>query len=149
MSRMMLQLRRLFPPTVAVMVLLLGGVAAPSAAQDSTAAPDALVRLQAAFVAGDADALLGGAAERVEITLLGQSRLYSRAQAMYVMRDFFREYVPEQLLLVSENQAEGSWIADAQYRYRGAERALQVYLRLRHHADGWELREIRIEQRQP
>lgn len=132
-------------PAVALLLL---GLASPATAQDTTGtAPNALEHLQAAFVAGDADALLEGAADRVEITLLGQSRLYSRAQAMYVMRDFFREYAPERFVLVSENQAEGSWIADAQYGYRGAEQILQIYLRLRQLADGWELREIRIAQR--
>ncbi len=112
----------------------------------AAAQQEALPRLQRAFVAGNAHALLAAAADRVEIALLGRGKLYSRAQATYVMQDFFREYPPEAFALQSESRTDGSWIAAGQYRCKQAERPFQVYLRLRLKEAQWELREIRIEE---
>ncbi len=128
--------------SVALVVALLA--AGPAAAQQATP----LARLGQAFEAGDAHALLADAADRVEIALLGSSKLYSRAQATYVMQEFFREYPPEQFTLQNESRTEGSWIAAAHYRYKRAEHPLQVYVRLRVKGEQWELREVRVEERQ-
>ena len=134
-------LRRVF---VALVLMLLGGfVAGPVQAQEA-----ALDQVQEAFAAGDADALLGEAADRVEIALLGRSKLYSRAQAIYVMQDFFRRYPPEAVTLKNNAQDDGSWFATGQYHYKHAGHPLQVYLRLHLKDRQWQLREVRIEQRQ-
>ncbi len=105
-------------------------------------------KVRDAFAQGDARALLGDASDRIEIALLGRSRLYSRAQAFYVMQDFFRRYPPEGFTLQSQAQEQGSWFATGRYRYKHAEQPLLVYLRLRLKSDQWELREMRIEERQ-
>ena len=130
---------------LAVLMLgLLGAfVAGPVWAQQA-----ALEQVQEALAAGDADALLGEAADRVEIALLGRSKLYSRAQATYVMQDFFRRYPPETFTLQNNAQDNGSWFATGRYQYKHAEHPLQVYLRLHLKGQLWQLREVRIEQRQ-
>lgn len=122
---------------------MLGGLAAgPVQAQEA-----ALSRLQEAFAAGDADAVLADAADRVEIALLGQSKLYSRAQATYVMEDFFRRYPPETFTLHNDARDEGNWFATGRYQYKHAEQPLHVYLRLRLRGEQWEVLEVRVEQR--
>ena len=105
----------------------------------------ALTQMRDAFAGGDAEALLGGAADRVEIALLGQSKLYSRAQAIYVMEDFFRRYPPESFTLQNDAQDEGNWFATGRYQYVHADQPLHVYLRMRLKGQQWELREVRIE----
>ncbi len=134
---------RVFVALSLVLVLLGGFVAGPVRAQEA-----ALDKVQEAFAAGDADALIGEAADRVEIALLGRSKLYSRAQATYVMEDFFRRYPPETFTLKNNAQDNGSWFATGRYQYKHAEQPLQVYLRLHLKDQQWQLREIRIEQRQ-
>lgn len=107
-----------------------------------------LLKVQEAFAAGDANALLGEAADRLEIALMGQSKLYSRAQATYVMEDFFRRYPPEQFTLQNDSQGGGNWFATGQYHYKHTEQPLHVYVRLHRKGEQWELREVRIERRQ-
>ena len=115
---------------------------APVLAQET-----ALSQVQEAFAAGNADAVLAGAADRVEIALLGQSKLYSRAQATYVMEDFFRRYPPEAFTLHNDAREDGNWFATGRYQYKHAEQPLYVYVRLRLKGQQWELLEVRVEQR--
>jgi hypothetical protein len=106
-----------------------------------------LVEIREALRRGDAQALLAVAAERVEIALLGRSTLYSRSQATYVLQDFFRHYPPKRFVLINDSRAGGSWFAVGRYEVQGGDQPLDVYLRLRARGGGWELREVRIEQR--
>ena len=126
------------------LMLLAGSLAGPAMAQPQYN----IEEIQDAFAKGDARALLAKASSRVEIALLGRSRLYSRPQAVYVIQDFFRRYPPEGFVVQSEDQEEGSWFATGRYRYKHAERPLQVYLRFRWKDDEWALHEVRVEERQ-
>ncbi len=106
-----------------------------------------MVRLHQAFVDGDAHALLDGAADRVELALPGRSKLYSRAQATYVLQDFFRQFPPDRFEIDREAKLEDSWIASGTYWHRQDEVPFKVYVRMRRKGDRWELREMHIEQR--
>jgi hypothetical protein len=108
----------------------------------------ALETVERAVAAGDADALLGEASDRVEIALFGSSTLYSRAQALYVMQQFFQDHPPVQFSLQHTSVADGNWFASGPYFYTHSDRPLRVYVRLRAKGEGaWEVREIRIEER--
>ncbi len=130
---------------MAALVLGMAGgfIAGPAQAQQT-----ALDRVEEAFKTGDADALLSEAADRVEIALLGRSKLYSRAQATYVMKDFFRRYPPGTFTPRNNTPDGSNWFATGLYQYKHAEQPLQVYLRLHLKDQQWQLREVRIEQRQ-
>lgn len=123
--------------------LLIGLVHVPAPAQEATP----FDALREAFAAGNAPVLLRDAGERVAIALLGNSKLYSRAQATYVMQDFFQRYPPEAFTLQNNERDGSNWFATGRYRYRHAEQPLQVFLHLRLKDEQWELREVRIEQR--
>lgn len=109
---------------------------------------DAILQLQKAFEQGSPEMLLGGSSERLDITLFGASAIYSRAQAQYVMKNFFREYPPVRFRLQEPSQREDNWFVAGSYWYGHAADPLWVYVRLRRQGDSWELREIRID-RQP
>lgn len=126
-------------------LLLLAVRPGPAAAQQSGA--DALAELQEAFARGDVRGLLAHAADRVDITIFGASAIYSRAQAQYVMEDFFRQQPPERFNWQDPSQRDGNWFAAGLYWYRRADHPLRIYVRLRQTADQWELREIRIDRR--
>ncbi len=115
----------------------------PVRAQDAS-----LQHVEQAFASGDAQALVQQAGNRVEVSLLGTTTLYSRSQAQYVLQEFFRQYPPRAFTLERVSTTEGSTFADGDYYYEHEERPLRVFLRL-HPASGqrWEIREIRIEER--
>ena len=106
-----------------------------------------LEHLAEGVLEGHASAVLAGAADRVEVVLLGNGKLYSRAQATYVLEAFFREHPPASFGLDHSSNAEESWFASGVYEVKQGDRPFQVYLRLRQRGEQWELREIRIEQR--
>lgn len=106
-----------------------------------------LERLQEALESGDVEAVLGQAAERIDVTLFSANALYSRAQAQYVLRDFFREYPPRRFAFKEPSRRDENWFAAGQYWYGSSDEPLAVYVRLRRQGERWELREIRIDRR--
>ena len=128
---------------VGLLLVLLGTGREAVAQQDA-----ALAYVERAVEAGDAEALLSEATERVEIALFGSSTLYSRAQALYVMEHFFQEYPPVQFSLQHTSAADGNWFASGPYYHTHSDRPLRVYVRLRVRGEEqWEVREVRIEER--
>ncbi|MGI9174419.1 MAG: DUF4783 domain-containing protein [Rhodothermales bacterium] len=115
-------------------------------AQDVRAA---LGRVEEAFQQGNGRNLLAGAADRLEIAVLEAPSFYSRAQAMYVMENFFRTYPPKQFDIQDADPSEESLYAPGLYWSTSQSEPFRVYVRLRRMAQQWELREIRIEQRDP
>lgn len=132
--------RRVLP--VMLLMLLLAGGGRRAAAQE--AGNRVLQQVGVAFAEGDARVLLGTAADRLEIGIFGANTLFSRAQALYVMQEFFREHPPERFAFQEYMKTNGSWFAAGTYWHQPGER-LQIYVRLRERGQHWELREIRIE----
>lgn len=103
-------------------------------------------RLEAAFLDSDADAVLDGAADRVEIVLFGQGGMYRQAQARHVLRDFFRRYPPDRVAFAERSSSDDGQMAIG--RYWAQRGGAPLTLRLLHRADddGWSLTSIRVEQ---
>lgn len=123
-------------------VMVLG----PSALYAQEVDPDTVVlrRIQRAIAEGDAHALLTSAPERLEVSLFGAQTFYSSAQALYVMRDFFRNYPPQRFDLQDISKTENSRLAIGQYWHIRAEQPLQVYIYLHCRNEQWRLEEVRI-----
>lgn len=118
----------------------------PGTAWAQSAHETVLQEIGRAFGQGDARILLNRAADRLEISLFNESTLYSRAQALYVMQAFFRQYPPVRFVYQEHQGASDSWFAAAVYWCDPAERPLRVYVRLRERDSTWELREIRVDE---
>jgi len=114
----------------------------PVLAQDEAVA---VSRIELAMAAGDASALAAEAAERVELTLFGSASMYSRAQAVYVLAEFFREHAPHDVELDPPSRAGDNCFALGRYYIEGGDMPLRIFLRLRSKHDAWQIREIRIE----
>ncbi len=137
---------------VLVLLTVIGG--APSVAwgqpADSTGQeePPAVVqRIASAFADGDAGRLLTPAADRVEITLFGTRTFYSSAQALYVLREFFRRHTPRRFQVRDVMETGTNCFVQGEYEQVRRARRLQVYVRLGQ-PEGeelWHLHEIRIE----
>jgi hypothetical protein len=116
---------------------------APPAVADSTA----LGRVEDAFRAGDAGALLSGAADRLDVIIFGKGASYSRAQARQVLSEFFRRHPPGRVSFEQEVLAEDRRSVIGEYWVVGDHaEPISVFVRLRAREAGWQLRSVRIEQ---
>lgn len=126
------------------LILAWAALMSPAAvmAQDEVVA---VSRIEAAMTTGDASALAAQAAERVELTLFGAASMYSRAQAVYVLAEFFREHAPHDVEIDPPTRSGDNCFALGRYYVEGNESPLRVFLRLRDKLGEWQIREIRIE----
>jgi len=106
-----------------------------------------LTEVRGAISRGDLPVLLDHAADRVEIALFGESKRYSKAQARYVLQDFFNTYRPRRFVFRDHSQTDRGWFAEGEFWYGRADRPLRLYVLLRLRDHRWELREIIIEER--
>ena len=127
--------------TLAIAVTFL--LAHPALGQDQAA--DVLGSIEQAFSVADADSIARMSASRVEIAVLGKSRLYSRAQARFVLRDFFEEYPPLHVELSEPSTTDKGIFAAGTYRFATDRDPLRLYLRLRRDKTNWQMREIVLE----
>ena len=124
-------------------VLLALATAPPVLAQKDEA--EVVRKVEQAFSKGDAAALLAHAADRVEITVLGTGSLYSRAQATYVLNDFFRENPPTRFAADEPSSSRDNFFVAGKYWYGTDDRHYDVYMRFRWRDGTCEVRELRIE----
>lgn len=122
----------------------LGSAPLHTCAQPTDPEAEARERIVASFQNGNAERLLTPAAERVEASILGMQTYYSRAQALFVLQDFFKNFVPREFAFGDVSRSEEDFFATGQYWYGQAERPLQVYVRLTRQEEAWVLQEIRL-----
>jgi hypothetical protein len=147
-------------PRLSLIILLVGIGGTPTVVQgqasDSIAhAPDSADtgmsavarRVAGAFSEGDVRRLLRPSADRVEISLFGARTFYSSAQALYVLREFFRSHAPRRFVVGDVMETGMSCLVRGKYERARVERRLQVYVRLDRpeRKAPWHLREVRIE----
>lgn len=129
-------------------------VSSPVLAQGQASAsrpiPDAIVQdLGSAFSNGDAQALLDHATDRVEISLFGTRTYYSRAQALYVLRDFFKKHPPQRFESDEVAEAGTTYFVTGRYWHLRTDQPLQLYVRVSTESEDWNLHEVRIERMRP
>jgi hypothetical protein len=129
--------------TILAAAVLSIAVASASFAQDRSTS--VLSAIERAFSTSDADSIADMSAGRVEIAVLGKSRLYSRRQARYVLKDFFDQYPPLQVTLSEPSSTEKGIFAAGTYRFATDREPLRLYVRLRRDEPSWVLREIVLE----
>jgi hypothetical protein len=128
----------LFP---VVAVLLFGGV--PLATPQT--ADDALARVEAGLEQGDPAAVLVDAPARVEVVLFGQGGTFRRAQAVHVLRDFFRRYPPARVAFPERSSSDEGQTAIGSYWTEDGGAPLSVRVLHRQDGEEWELASIRID----
>jgi hypothetical protein len=136
--------------TMVVLLTMLSATAALAQeriGETTKAVPDTVMqRVTTAFRDGDARRLLSLAADRVEVSLFGTRTFYSRAQAYYVLRNFFDEYPPTNFALVDATGAGKSSFLRGRVDHSRGERPLRTYVRMVRHENGfWQVHEVRID----
>lgn len=118
-------------------------------AADSTSAKRSAVtrRVASAFSEGNASRLLSPSADRIEISLFGTRTFYSSAQALYVLRKFFRSHAPRRFAVGDVMETGTTCFVQGAYEEVRMERRLRVYVRLdRPEGEApWRLQEVRVE----
>ena len=78
---------------------------------------------------GNAEALMLHASEHLELALLEQPHRYTRSQALYILKKFFRQY-PSDGFEVGHSMIQGEeWWLIGRYALRDEEQFLRFYLR--------------------
>ena len=129
---------------VAALALTLGAVP-PAVPQPSD---DALARVEAGLREADPSGVLSHAADRVEIVRFGQGGTFRRAQAVHVLRDFFRRYPPSRVVFAEQGSSDDG--QTAMWRYWSDDGGAPLTVRVLHRPvddESWELAWIRIDQR--
>lgn len=127
---------------VGALALVLG---AAGGGQES--ADDVLEQVQVGLEQGSADAVLSRADTRVEVVLFGRGGTVRRAQAVHVLRDFFRRYPPDRVAIAERSSSEDG--LTAVWRYWTAEDGQPLNVRAVHREGegGWRLVSLRVERR--
>ncbi len=112
-------------------------------AQSGSEAPLAVV--QRALSRASVDSIIALSSDRIEIAVLGKSKLYSKAQARYVLKDFFDRYPPVRVTFRNPSATDKGIFAAGSYRHTADGEPLRVYVRLRRDDASWSLREIVVE----
>ncbi len=104
-----------------------------------------LQSLEGAIKDGNAEAVFEKASRQVDVSILGETALYSKAQAQHVVRKFFSDNPPERFAFTEDDLATQRRFAFGLYYARKHQVPYRVYVYLRDRDGLWELREFRIE----
>ena len=132
----------LVPRTAALLLLALAISAHAPVDPD-----DALQRVTRGLESSDPEAVLVDVDGRVEIVLFGQGGVFRRAQAVHVLRDFFRRYPPARVAFSEPSSSDDGQTATGRYSLRSGGTDLNVRVMHRVTGDTWKLASIRIDQR--
>ena len=136
-------------PTVrfAAYILLLS-IAFVFADRAQAQSPDLpLESIRTAFADGSASELVSGTTDRLEVSVLGEGMLYTKGQAHYVLRDFFKAHPPKSFQINKVARAGESWFVSGRYLSSKNGAPYRVYVRLRNVASergGWSIQEIHV-----
>ena len=93
---------------------------------------------------GKAEVLVSHAGEYLELALLEQPRRYTRSQALYVLKKFFRQYSPDGFILDHSMTQGDEWWLTGRYALRNEARSLRLYLRFGGSFPVYELMAIQV-----
>jgi len=93
---------------------------------------------------GNPERVLVYARGSIRIALVGAQTLYSPAQARYVLRAFFEEHPPADVVLVREFRRQGHLFVISRLITKKRE-TFRVYVRFSRDRKGWSFRELRID----
>lgn len=100
--------------------------------------------IQDAIEEGNAATLADRSSAYVEISILGTSTLYSRSQAGYILKEFFRENPSGPFAFQRRINVGNDWYMHGTYWNEARQETYRVELRLRMNNGTYEIKNIRI-----
>ena len=100
--------------------------------------------IQNAIERGNAGTLINKSSAYVEVSIMGNSTLYSRSQAGYILKEFFRENPPRKFAFQKRLNVGNDWYMYGTYWNQTKEEAYRMEVRLRMNNGMYEIKNIRI-----
>ena len=100
--------------------------------------------IQQAIENGNAASLVNKSSSYVEVTLLGNSTMYSRSQAGYILKEFFRENPPSDFAFQRRLNVGNDWYVYGSYRNKTEKASYRMEIRIRRNGERYEIKNIRI-----
>ncbi len=100
--------------------------------------------VQRAISKGDVQALSKYTGTYTEISILGATTMYSRAQTAYILKAFFRDHPPAQFTFQHRLQVGKDWYVHGRYWDRGRQTPYRLEMNMRWNGRQFEIKSIRI-----
>jgi len=97
---------------------------------DANAQKDFVENVKDAIKAGSSRECAQFFHENLDVTLEGEMKSYSRTQAEYVLRDFFKEHPPSSFLIVHQGSSKGG-LPYAIGQYESNDDTYRVWMRIK------------------
>ena len=128
-------------PGLIVMLLLPAQVAGAYAQAD----PEKTIEVvQQAISKGDVQILSKYTGAYTEISILGATTMYSRAQTAYILKAFFRDHPPARFTFQHKLHVGDDWYVRGRYWDRGRQTPYRLEMTLRWNGKQFEIKSIRI-----
>ncbi len=103
-----------------------------------------LSKIRDAIALGNANALASQSSAYVEVSLFGAGRLYSRSQATYILKDFFKEYPPGAFSFKRKLHVGDDWYLYGNYMNYSGNAFYRMEIRIHKYRGRYEIKNIRI-----
>ena len=141
---MILYYRSITYVTLFVWIVGLGVLVNPARAHLQDDPAEAKQIVQRAIEDGDARLISQFSGKYTEVSILGASTLYSRAQTVYILKAFFRDHPPESFSFQHQLRVGKEWYFHGRYWYRGQSKPYRLEMVMRWNGQRYEIKSIRI-----
>lgn len=127
----------------AILLFTIGLTVGSASGQETV--DEVMNKLEAAIAEGKVDPIIRLAGSRLDVSILGEGRNYSRSQAEFVLAQFFSTHRASSFRFTASSEAGKGKFVEGLYYSHESRRPFRIYVRLSKKGDDWELREFSVE----
>ncbi|MFK7845082.1 MAG: DUF4783 domain-containing protein [Rhodothermales bacterium] len=105
---------------------------------------ETIAKVQRAISKGDAQAISRFTSSYTEVSILGATTMYSRAQTAYILKAFFRDHPPARFSFQHKLRVGSDWYIRGQYQNRGRESPYRMEMTMHWNGQQFEIKSISI-----
>ena len=105
---------------------------------------ETLAIVQQAISNGDTRLISRFTSLYTEISILGETTMYSRAQTAYILKAFFRDHPPERFAFQHKLRVGQDWFVYGRYANRGRQTPLRLEMTMHWNGQQFEIKTISI-----
>ncbi len=118
---------------------------APAGAMLQVVDPGETIQIvQRAISKGDVQVISKYTGTYTEISILGSTTMYSRAQTAYILKAFFRDHPPAQFKFQHKLQVGKDWYVHGRYWDKGRQTPYRLEMNMQWNGRQFEIKSIRI-----
>ncbi len=115
-----------------------------SFAHAQTDPEETLEIVQEAIASGDAQMISRYTSTYTEISILGATTMYSRAQTAYILKAFFKDHPPERFVFQHKLKVGKDWYVRGRYWNRGRQAPYRLELTMQWNGQQFMIKSIKI-----